>query len=366
MDLTNKNWIIIVSAGQATRFGKDKAMALLYDKPVVCHTVTTAKQVCPNVIVVANQNNLDTFRQLFGDEVILTTGGDTRSQSVQKGFALLPDDVELVAIQDGARPFTTPDLYKLAFKVAKQEGSAIPVLPPTDTVYQKTDDKILSLSREYLALAQTPQVFDAKKLAVAYAQATNQNETDDGRVWLNAYGKLSFIQGERSNRKITYIDDLPTQKVGVGFDAHRLVSGRQLMLCGVKIPYHLGLEGHSDADVALHALTDAILSAIGEKDIGQLFPDSDPRYKNVDSSILLSKAWDMAKSKGYALLNASLVIMAQNPKLAPYIDEMKNRLATLLDANATQINVSATTTENLGITADGKGMACYANVLIYY
>jgi len=365
MDCANKNWIIIVSAGNATRFGKDKALTVLYDKPVICHTVQTAKQVCPNVIVVANQNNLDTFKQLFGDEVILTTGGNTRSQSVKKGFALLPDDVELVAIQDGARPFTTPNLYKLAFDVAKQKGSAIPVIPPTDTVYQKTNDKILLLSREYLALAQTPQVFDAKKLAIAYELTTNQNETDDGQVWLNAYGQLSFIQGERTNRKITYIDDLPTQKVGVGFDAHRLVSGRPLMLCGVKVPYHLGLEGHSDADVALHALTDAILSAIGQKDIGQLFPDSDPRYKNIDSSILLSRAWNMAKDKGYSLLNASLVIMAQSPKLAPYIEQMKNRLAQLLDANITQINVSATTTENLGITAEGKGMACYANVLIY-
>ena len=332
--IKDKNWIIIVSAGNATRFGKDKSLTMLYDKPLLCHTVQTAKQVTPNVIVVANQNNLENYKQLFGDQVILTTGGNTRTQSVKNGLKLLPSDAELVAIQDGARPFTTIDLYQRAFNQAKQSGSAIPTLPATDTVYQQNDDKPLPLDRQKLALAQTPQVFDAKKLLVAYSQAQSQNETDDGRVWLNAYGKLSFIQGERTNRTITYIDDLPTQKVGVGFDAHQLVPSRPLMLCGVHVPYEMGLKGHSDADVALHALTDAILSAIGQKDIGQLFPDDDPQYKDIDSAILLTKAWNMAKEQGYALLNASLVIMAQKPKLAPYIEQMKNRLATLLDGKS--------------------------------
>ncbi len=364
----SKNWVIILSAGGGERFGKDKMLVKWQGKPLVCHSVATAKQVCQNVIVVASQSNAETLKQILDADVLLTIGGDTRSESVKNGLAKIPDDAQLVAIHDGARPFATVDLFKRAFELAQQKGSAVPTLPVTDTLYcHKTTEAPIPLDRNTISKAQTPQVFDFKKLAEAYQN--NSNKTDDGQVWLNAYGSLALMEGETTNIKVTYPCDLPytiRYKTGVGFDAHRLKEGRKLILCGVTIPFCKGLDGHSDADVAFHALCDAILSAIGERDIGNLFPDSDDKYFGIDSGILLDEVWQKATLKGFSLANASLVIMAQSPKLSPYVFEMRRNIARHLFADIRQINLSATTTENLGITAEGLGMACHANVLLQY
>lgn len=363
-----KNWVIILAAGEGSRFGKDKMLVNLHGKPLVCHSVATAKQVCPNVIVVASQSNAKILKQILDDDVLLTFGGSTRSESVKNGLAKIPDDAQLVAIHDGARPFATADLFKRVFKLAQKKGSAVPALPVTDTLYcSKTEKAPIPLDRNTISKAQTPQAFDIKKLVDAYKN--NPDKTDDGQVWLNAYGSLDLTEGESTNIKITYPSDLPYAigyKTGVGFDAHRLKEGRKLILCGVTVPFGKGLDGHSDADVAFHALCDAILSAIGERDIGSLFPDSDDRYLGIDSGILLDEVWQKAVLKGFSLANASLTIMAQSPKLSPYILEMRRNTARHLFADINQVNISATTTENLGITAEGLGMACHANVLLQY
>ena len=358
----NQNWIVIVAGGSSERFGKDKLTAEYLGIPLLCHTVKIATSVTPNVVVVARKDCLEQYRELLGDEVILTTGGQTRSQSVGNGLAILPPTTNLVAIQDGARPFVSRKLYQRLFDSAQIHGCAIPAIKATDTTYDLSAGTPRATDRSKLLCAQTPQVFDFKKLCQAYKNSPQ--ETDDGQVWLKKYGYLHFEEGERNNIKVTYPQDLTEYKIGVGFDAHRLKEGRKLLLCGVEIPYSLGLEGHSDADVAFHALSDAILSAIGEKDIGNLFPDSDPKYLGVDSGKLLEEVWRRATEKGFCLQNASLTIMAQKPKLSPYIELMKRNVARILQATTLQVNVSATTTENLGITAEGKGMACHANVLL--
>jgi len=360
--LNEDNWIVIVAGGSATRFGKDKLLTELSGKPLILHTVEKALKACKNVVLVASKDNLQELKELLGDTVIFTLGGETRTQSVKNGLERVPTTAKLVAIQDGARPFASCELYLKLFQSAKIHGNAIPIIKATDTTYDISAKKPTVIDRNNLASAQTPQVFDVNKLKKAYEKSPQ--ETDDGQVWLKAYGELHFEEGERTNIKITYPQDLPKYRIGVGFDAHRLKEGRKLFLCGVNVPYELGLDGHSDADVALHALCDAILSAIGEKDIGNIFPDTDEKYRDADSSKLLEEVWNIATRKGYALENASITIMAQKPKLSPFVMQMRKRVAEILKGSIQQINVSATTTENLGVTAEGKGMACYANVLL--
>ena len=357
-----KNWIVIVAAGSGTRFGSDKILAKWMDKPIIWYSVNTARQVCPNIVIVANKNNIVALKQILGEDIIFVAGGETRTQSVKNGLAQLPSDTNLVAIHDGARPFATSFLFKTLFEQAEQKGSAVPVTAETDTLYSTLSSSVTPIPRESVKKAQTPQVFNYGKLLEAYAD--NPPQTDDGQIWLKKHGKLNLVQGENTNVKITYPQDLAEYRVGVGFDAHQLAYNRKLILCGVEIPFEKGLLGHSDADVAFHALADAILSAIGEKDIGNLFPDSDPKYLGIDSGILLDEVWKKATSEGYSLCNASLTLVAQSPKLSPYVSQMKQNIAQRLTCTQERVNLTATTTENLGITAEGKGMACHATVLL--
>lgn len=356
-----KRSVIIVAAGESSRFKQDKLFFDYLGKPLIRYTFDAAKNACDNVVIVANKSNADKMRQLSDGQATVVCGGATRSESVRKGLESLPVGTEIVAIHDGARPFATPDLFERAFLHAEKYGSAIPVTPVTDSLYDV--GKSLPVPRENLSAAQTPQAFDLAKLKNAYDLATSPL-TDDGQVWLNAYGSLHFIEGETGNKKVTYPSDLPTYRIGIGFDAHRLGENRKLILCGVPVPFNLGLIGHSDADVALHALIDAILSAIGEKDIGNLFPDTDDTYLGIDSGLLLDEVRKKARKNGYEVVNVSIVIMAQAPRLSPYIEKMRENVAERLDCAVSRVNVSATTTENLGITAEGLGMASQAQVLL--
>ncbi len=361
--INDKDYIIIVAAGGATRFGKDKLFADLNGRPLIFNTVKTAQSVCDNVILVTNADNRQKIRRLFGDTVIYADGGETRAQSVSNGLALLPDDARLVAIHDGARPYASPSLYKKTFEQAAKKGSAVPTVALTDTAYSVTDENTVPLNRDECRLAQTPQVFDAKKLKAAYA-ASKIATTDDGQIWLSFYGSVNLTEGERGNVKITYPSDLKKQKTGVGFDVHRLTEGRKLTLCGVQVPFDKGLDGHSDADVGVHALIDAVLCATGMGDIGKLFPDTDDRYKDIDSCVLLKTVVELARQKGYSLVNAGIEIVAQSPKLSPFVAQMRKKISDVTGIHYDDVNVAATTTENLGVTAEGKGIAAFATVLV--
>ena len=242
---------------------------------------------------------------------------------------------------------------------AAAHGSAVPVVPSSDSVYFNG----APVDRNGVRLAQTPQTFDAEKIKQAYAERDGA-AADDATVYFGKFGSLNFVEGETSNKKITYPSDLPDIRTGCGFDLHTLEKGRRLILGGREIPCDAGLKGHSDADVLLHALTDALLCAAGERDIGCLFPDSDEKFKDADSSIFLYEASKRAREKGFAVMFAAADLIAQKPKLAPHIPAIRASVAKMLDVPAGLVNISAKTAEKQGTIGGGKAIACDATVTL--
>lgn len=355
---------VIVAGGSSSRFGKNKLFAPLFGKTLIEVTVSAFQGVADEIILVANAEDVQRMRELF-DYVKIVEGGDTRTRSAENGLNALSPDSTVVAIHDGARPYVSRELIKTCFETAERQGCAVPVIAPVDAVYIKEGNKVQLAAKSDVCLVQTPQTFATKHIKEAYAQRDmTKAYGDDSEIYLEKFGRIAFVNGERQNKKITFSSDLCRTAVGNGFDAHRLVEGRKLVLCGEEIPYELGLEGHSDADVALHAIMDAVLSAIGERDIGVQFPDTDPRYEGISSMILLKKVAEMASENNAEVQSVSCVIMAQAPRLSPFIPKMKQNVAKALRIAPDRVNVSATTTENLGITAKNQGIAAQAVCLV--
>ena len=231
---------------------------------------------------------------------------------------------------------------------------------PKDTI---RDINKGTLERSDLRCVQTPQGFSAGLLMDAYANAFTDGSdfTDDAGI-VEAFGhKVSLVKGSEDNIKITTPEDVVLEtRIGKGFDVHRLVEGRKLILGGVDIPYEKGLLGHSDADVLLHALIDAILGAASMGDIGRLFPDTDPAFKDASSLVLLERAWNAVKYRGYDFINADITVICERPKLAPHIDKMGDNICNVLNISRERINIKATTTEKLGFTGRGEGIAAEA------
>ena len=347
-------YAVIVAGGTSTRFGKDKLNEQLLDKSVLAHSVDVFLSVADVVVVVGQKV----------DGTLFAEGGATRFQSVKNGLALLDEHSQgVVAIHDGARPFITCEFVERLYTEAEKEGSAVPRLPVTDTVYQKSDGGVQKTDRNTLFTVQTPQVFEIAKLRYAIEHATG-DYTDESTLYFDIYGKVNFVDGLRTNTKLTYQDDLPEYKVGIGYDVHPLVEGNGIILGGVTIPFNKKLKGHSDADALCHAICDAILSASGNKDIGHQFPDTDERYRNADSTKLLQQCVSIAKRSGYEVVNVSAVIICQAPKISPHIDEMATCLSKILKVTPTCVNLSATTTEHLGALGNGDGIATNAYVLL--
>lgn len=297
------------------------------------------------------------------NKIVLSTGGKTRTESVV--LALNKIETPFVLIHDGARPFVDNATISRVIEKTVKFGACIPVISPQDTVKECDGEKIIrTLRREDLVLVQTPQGFDTEKLKNAYAQIKNDEiHTDDSSVY-EKIGTVYVTEGNKDNLKITTQDDLKKEYFcGVGFDAHRFDQSRPLFLGGVKIPYEKGLLGHSDADVVLHALMDALLSAIHERDIGYHFPCTD-EFKDISSVDLLKKVLAMVKNKGAEIVNASIVIVAEKPKLSPFIQEISENIASLLKIEQFRVSLTATTTEKLGFTGREEGIATEAIVSI--
>lgn len=348
---------VILASGVGNRYGGDKLSEKLLGKPVLQWSVEAFLPVVDEIIIVTN-NNL--WKDYFPFAKFVA-GGETRHDSVKNGLLAISDNSSLVAIHDGARPYVTTRLVERLFETAEQSGSAIPVGHVYDTVYNIVDFK--AVDRSHLRAVQTPQVFDSQKILYAYGVFPN-SFTDDSQVYKAVYGELHFVENFDCNKKITQRADLPDFRVGVGYDVHQLVEGRKLILGGKQINFDKGLLGHSDADVLTHAVMDALLSASGNKDIGHQFPDTNPEYKDANSLELLGKVASILHKDGWQVVNVSATVMAQNPKLAPHLDEITFNLASKLGIHPTLINVGATTTEGLGIVGNGQGMACYATALI--
>lgn len=318
------------------------------------------------IIITAPKNDVAEFKDLLlplSKKIRIVVGGKTRTESVNE--ALKITDGEFVLIHDGARPFITPELIKKCLYKAINEGNCIPTTPLTETAGKIKNGKIVNTERCGLLNLQTPQVFKTDEIKKAYSLITPDDSfTDDCGAYCKYIGKCNFIDGDKNNKKLTYKPDfealLPTRN-GIGYDIHTLTEGRKLILGGVEIPHDKGLLGHSDADVLIHALMDAMLSACSLKDIGNYFPDTDPRYKDISSVILLKEVLKLVKKQGYKPVNASFSVIAEKPKLSPYVDSIKKNLALILKISENDVGIACTTNEGVGLIGSEKAIAVVAS-----
>ncbi|MGL5207146.1 MAG: 2-C-methyl-D-erythritol 4-phosphate cytidylyltransferase [Acidaminococcaceae bacterium] len=396
-----KKLVVIVAAAGAGRrmgLGMNKAFLLLAGVPIIVHNLHQVSQVpeVERVIVVVGPGELAAAKTILQKYAAvyfphlnwqITGGGRERQDSVFNALCLVHDE-EFVAVHDGARPFATPDVFTCVFSAAQKSGAAVAGVPVKDTtkIIDAEGKVITTLERSKLRAIQTPQIFRTQLLKQAYEMLRRKKieVTDDaGAVELLGHPVI-VAEGAYTNNKITTPEDLvwaeallhkgeessvsddrkQTIRVGSGFDVHCFAPARKLILCGVQVPYELGLAGHSDADVAVHALMDAMLGAVALGDIGQHFPDTDESYKGADSIVLLRHVKKLLAEKGWQVGNADITIIAQKPKLAVYREQMQSNLADALRLGKDAVNVKATTTEQLGFTGRGEGIAAQAVVTV--
>lgn len=363
---------IVVAAGQGLRAGQPlpKQFALWRGKPVVRHSVEAlaAQGIAPIVVAIPDGGDEAAARALAGIAgVHLITGGVTRQQSVRLALeALAGDGPALVLIHDAARPNLRAGVIERLLEALQVHDAAIPVLPVADSLAHAEGELMgAPARREDLRRVQTPQAF--KFAAILKAHRAWMGEPlagDDAQVAQAAGLAVALVEGDEALHKLTYATDFaadrPAMRIGTGFDVHGLAEGEELWLCGVRIPHSHGLAGHSDADVAIHALVDAILGALGDGDIGSHFPPSDPQWRGASSDRFLAHALSRAAKAGYALGNADVTIICEAPKIGPHREAMRQRLAEIAGVSPNLISVKATTTERLGYTGRGEGIAAQA------
>lgn len=371
-----KRFVIIPAGGTGTRMG------MPYPKQLLPFRGATVIEACVDlfrghvVLVAVPKKFHAAFKQKIGDRVRLVAGGSTRFESVRNAFEAIEglQDEDLVLIHDAARPFLRRGGLEEAWRRAATTGAVIYASPAVDTL-KRVDDRGMveaTLDRDKIFHAQTPQIYKAGQLRSAYAffdAHPGAVPTDEAGLLEAAGIAVGIFESSPSNRKLTYREDLEmlgnqTMRVGQGYDVHRFDAERPLYLGGILIPESPGLAGHSDADAAIHALIDALLGAAGLGDIGFWFPDTDAAYKDTRSTVLLKTVWADLKGRGYHLFNADLTIQAQAPRLAPYMADMRARVAEILEAPIDRVNIKATTTEHLGFVGRKEGVAAMAIVLL--
>lgn len=365
---------ILVAAGASRRMGFDKLSYRLPDGRTVLETSCAALAAHPavrQVVLVAGANRPECERIAAAcpKPCCVVDGGETRADSVRNGLAAA--EGALVAIHDAARPFVSRAVITAALEAAARTGAAAPAVPVKDTIKVAQGGRVVSTpDRAMLYAVQTPQCFSREKYRQALACVTGEQArqvTDDCSLFELAGMPVELTAGDYGNYKITTPDDLKkekTMRIGHGYDVHRLVEDRKLILGGVEIPYEKGLLGHSDADVLLHAVMDAVLGAAALGDIGRHFPDTDPAYRSADSLALTRAVAALIREHGYAVGNIDATILCQKPKLAPYIEEMRRNIAAAFGVAADAVSVKATTEEHLGFTGEGLGIAAHAVALL--
>lgn len=389
--MSGRTAVLIVAAGRGRRFGAPlpKQYAQLAGKPVLAHTLAgfAAHPDVAHILTVIHPDDADLFDAALacvraGADKILppVPGGAERQDSVRIGLeALAPLDPARVLIQDGARPFASPGLITRVIAALDRHPAALPCVPVADTLkrVQPEDAQEMvgaTVDRAGLMRAQTPQGFRFAEILAAHRAAAGKALTDDAAVAEEAGLAIAVVPGAEDNLKITTQDDLARGeglmalrlgdvRIGQGFDVHRFGapgSASEIMLCGVAVPHDAALIGHSDADAGLHALTDALLGALGEGDIGAHFPPDDPQWKGAPSWRFLAHAAELVASRGGMISSCDVTLICERPKIGPHRERMRRRIAEILAVPVDRISVKATTTEGLGFTGRGEGLAAQA------
>ena len=382
---------VIVAAGAGTRLGGPlpKQFLKVGDRTILEMSVAAFEQneSVDEIVIAANPEYMELTEKTcagFRKVTNIVPGGAERQDSVRAALSCVlgaepagAAGESLVLVHDAARPFVTQEVIDAVIETAAEYGAAVPVVPVKDTVRQLSGGSAChaevlcgtpscTLDRSTLVSVQTPQGFFAQTLKSAMENAKNTGfiGTDDASLVENMGINISMCQGDYANRKITTREDLPDLETGLrighGYDVHRLVEDRKLILCGEEIPHELGLLGHSDADVALHALMDAMLGAAALGDIGKHFPDTDEKYRGISSMKLLKHVVELLRDEGFSLVNADITIIAQKPKIAGYIPKMRENIASVIGCDISQINIKGTTTEKLGFAGREEGIASEA------
>ncbi len=391
--------VIIPAAGQGKRMkrGGNKVFLPLVDRPVLLHSVLTfsACSKVDNLVVVVAPDEVDQVeRMLHGLTEIkpwkVVAGGRERQHSIANAIKVVSEATKIILVHDGARPLITEECIQNVIQAVVVHKAVVVAVAEKNTIKTVDEDGWVTGTPERCTLwsIQTPQGFDAQLLRQAYEKAEQEEfiGTDDASLVERLGVRVKVVGGCYDNLKVTTPEDLTIaeallkkrkinledkgcdtksmMRVGMGYDVHKLVENRKLILGGVEIPYELGLDGHSDADVLLHAIKDALLGAAALGDIGRHFPDTDMQYKGVSSLLLLKRVGEIIAEHGYLVHNLDATIVAQRPKVARYVPEMNCNIAAALGIKIGQVNVKATTTEGLGFVGKGEGIAAYAVVSI--
>ena len=362
------NYFVILAAGKSKRFHKKIPKQFYYykNKEIIDHSINKSlnSKLFRKIIIVTNQTN-HFKRKKYPKSISIIKGGKERADSSLIALRYLRKyNPKNVYIHDAARPNFSIKLLKNITKNLKKNKAVVPVINSKDTIKYKAQNQIFNLKRSNLLLTQTPQAFRYKEL---YNLAIKQKQkiTDEATLFINHNYKIKFIPGENQNNKITYLSDIKTSKTffGLGFDIHRLVKNKKLYLGGIKIPFHSGLKGHSDGDVILHAITDAILGATNKKDIGTYFPNT-KKFKNIRSPKMLKPVIENIYKFNFSINNLDINLICEQPKVSKYRDKIINSISKLTALNKNQINLKGKTVEKLGLIGKEKAIACEVIVSI--
>jgi 2-C-methyl-D-erythritol 4-phosphate cytidylyltransferase / 2-C-methyl-D-erythritol 2,4-cyclodiphosphate synthase len=392
---------IIAAGGRGTRLGAERPKQFLEigDATMLQLSIAALRRSprIGEIVIAVPAAHLGAIASAIPDtggaRLAFVAGGARRQDSVANAFARVSADADIVLIHDAARPFVTADVIERTIDAALAHGAAIAAIPVRDTVKQASSALVdgshvvqATLRREEIFLAQTPQAFRREVLVRAMAVGGDLDATDEAMLAERAGFPVHLVPGDPANMKVTTPDDLEAARalaanmhparaqspkpralrVGTGYDLHRLVAGRPLVLAGVTIPFELGLDGHSDADIVCHAVTDAVLGAAAAGDIGRMFPDSDPQWKNADSLALLKAAVARIQALGHAVSNVDVTVIAQRPKLLPHLEAMRLNLARALGVETGAVSVKGKTNEGVDSMGRGESMACHAVALVTY
>ncbi|MFP4214187.1 MAG: 2-C-methyl-D-erythritol 4-phosphate cytidylyltransferase [Desulfohalobiaceae bacterium] len=383
-----QTWCILLAAGQGSRMGAHSAKKQFLnwqDRPLYWHSVRAFSALpCIQGLVLVFpelelQERSQELRELFqleqpGLPYRITAGGKKRQDSSWSGIQALPAECEQVLIHDSARPFVSPGLIQEVVQALQHGAQAVvPGLRPTDTIRLQQDSCSQTLPRHNLYAVQTPQGFLRPALEEAYRQAacSGLEFTDDAAILEEAGHRIHFVSGRPENRKLTtqqdlellqdsHADELRGICSSFGYDVHKYAPGRPLRLGGVPLPNAPEVQAHSDGDVLLHAIMDAVLGCLGQGDIGELFPDTDPALEGANSAVLLSEVLHLAQKQGLTILHLDLTIICQTPKIAPCREQIRKNLCSLLHLDEHQLGLKASTEEGLGFTGEKKGIKAMA------